>query len=581
MKPPRFFNRSELTAALWAFRREFLIVGLFSMVANLMMLAPTVYMLQVFDRVLSSRSELTLLALSLITLFLFGVVAFSEWMRSRVLVRAGVQFDRQLSSKVFNASFESYLSESRAAPSRAFSDLITLRQFITGQGIFALFDAPWAPIYIAVTFFLHPMLGWISLVFAVVQGALAWFGHRSTVAPAEAASRAASDVHVYLQSKLRNAEVIEAMGMMDSLRQRWRRWQNLSLVQQGAALDVSSRVMAWSKFIRYTQQSLSLAAGALFVIKGEMSPGGMIAVNVLMGRALAPIDQLVTVWRSFISTRAAFHRLEQLLVDYPERDPNLRRVAPIGEVTLRDVIASAPGRASPILKGINISVPAGTVTAVLGASGSGKSTLARVMMGIWPDVSGEVLLDGLPIQGWNRIELGPHLGYLPQDIELFEGSIGENIARFGKLDADKVIEAARCAGLHEMILRFPKGYDTPIGEAGNLLSGGQRQRIGLARAVYGDPVLLVLDEPNANLDDAGEAALLKTVVQLKERGKTIFLITHRPGAVAVADRLLILQDGQIRMEGPRDAVLAALRPPAAAAPVQEPPAPAYGAVQAA
>lgn len=581
MKPPRFFNRSELTAALWAFRREFLVVGLFSMVANLMMLAPTMYMLQVFDRVLSSRSELTLLALSLITLFLFGVVAFSEWTRSRVLVRAGVQFDRQLSSKVFNASFESYLSESRAAPSRAFSDLITLRQFITGQGIFALFDAPWAPIYIAVTFFLHPMLGWISLVFAVVQGALAWFGHRSTVAPAEAASRAASDVHVYLQSKLRNAEVIEAMGMMDSLRQRWRRWQDLSLVQQGAALDVSSRVMAWSKFIRYTQQSLSLAAGALFVIKGEMSPGGMIAVNVLMGRALAPIDQLVTVWRSFISTRAAFHRLEQLLVDYPERDPNLRRVAPNGEVTLRDVIASAPGRASPILKGINISVPAGTVTAVLGASGSGKSTLARVMMGIWPDVSGEVLLDGLPIQGWNRIELGPHLGYLPQDIELFEGSIGENIARFGKLDAAKVIEAARCAGLHEMILRFPKGYDTPIGEAGNLLSGGQRQRIGLARAVYGDPVLLVLDEPNANLDDAGEAALLKTVVQLKERGKTIFLITHRPGAVAVADRLLILQDGQIRMEGPRDAVLAALRPPAAAAPVQEPPAPAYGAAQAA
>ena len=229
---------------------------------------------------------------------------------------------------------------------------------------------------------------------------------------------------------------------------------------------------------------------------------------------------------------------------------------------MRQVVADAPGRATPILKEVGFSIPAGTVTVIVGPSGSGKSTLARVMMGIWPDVSGEVLLDGLPIQGWDRTELGPHVGYLPQDIELFEGSIGENIARFGELDSEKVIEAARCAGLHEMILRFPKGYDTPIGEAGNLLSGGQRQRIGLARAIYGDPAVLVLDEPNSNLDDAGESALIKTVLQLKAKGKTVFLITHRPSAVAVADRILILQDGRIVADGPRDAVLASLRPPA-------------------
>jgi ATP-binding cassette, subfamily C, bacterial exporter for protease/lipase len=539
------------------------------------MLTPTIYMLQIYDRVMVSQSDLTLLAVSLITLFLMLVMTFSEWMRSRILVRAGLRFDEQLSTRVFNASFDSYLNESRSAPSRAFNDLIILRQFITGQGIFALFDFPWSPIYIAVIFFLQPALGWLALVFAVVQGALAWFGHRRTVAPAEAAARSAADVHAYLHSKLRNAELIESMGMVDNLRRRWRETHDLSVEQNERAHQVTSRVAAWSKFIRYSQQSLALAAGALLVIDGSLSPGGMIASNLLMTRALSPIDQLVSLWRSFVATRAAFGRLEQLLIDYPERDPNLTRVAPTGAVTLRNVVADAPGRAKPILRNVSFAVPAGSVTAVLGPSGSGKSTLARVMIGIWPNVSGEVLLDDLPIDGWNRNELGPHLGYLPQDIELFEGTIAENIARFGQLDSEKVIEAARCAGLHEMILRFPKGYDTPIGEAGNLLSGGQRQRIGLARAVYGDPAILVLDEPNANLDDAGELALMKTLVQLKSRGKTVFLITHRPGALGVADRILILEDGQVRMDGPRDSVLAALRPPA---PRTEPSPPGLGSV---
>ena len=252
-------------------------------------------------------------------------------------------------------------------------------------------------------------------------------------------------------------------------------------------------------------------------------------------------------------------RLEALLGAHPERDPALSRVAPQGALTLRDVVAVAPGRAEPILKGVSVAVPQGTVTVVLGPSGSGKSTLARCMLGIWPDVSGEVLLDGLPIAGWDRNELGPYVGYLPQDVELFEGSIAENIARFGEVSPEKVIAAARSAGLHEMILRFPKGYDTPIGEAGHLLSGGQRQRIGLARAMYGDPVLVVLDEPNANLDDVGEAALVRAVQELKVKGCTVFLITHRPGIVAVADRVLVLRNGVVKADGPRDEVLAALR----------------------
>ena len=559
MKTPGFFQRSELTQALWTFRREFLVVGVFSMVANVLMLSPTLYMLQVYDRVMVSRSELTLLAMSLITLFLFCVMAFAEWMRSRVLVRSGVRLDAMLGTRVFNASFEANLAPSGVSPARSFGDLIQIRQFLTGNGILAFFDTPWTPVYMAVLFILHPMLGWLALFFAAVQGALAWFGHRSTVAPAEEASRASSEASMYLQGKLRNAEVLEPMGMVHNLRPRWAQRHDQAQLLQGRAQALTHRITAWSKFIRYAQQSLALGAGALLVIDGQLSPGGMIAANVLMTRALAPIDMLVGTWRGFIGARGAFGRLEALLAAHPERDPALSRVAPQGAITLREVVAVAPGRAEPILKGVNVAVAPGTVTVVLGPSGSGKSTLARCMVGIWPGVSGEVLLDGLPISGWDRNELGPYLGYLPQDIELFEGSIAENIARFGEVSSEKVIAAARSAGLHEMILRFPKGYDTPIGEAGNLLSGGQRQRIGLARAVYGDPVLVVLDEPNANLDDVGEAALVRTVQELKAKGRTVFLITHRPGIVAVADRLLILRNGMVQTEGPRDEVLASMR----------------------
>ncbi|MFO1246478.1 MAG: type I secretion system permease/ATPase [Ramlibacter sp.] len=560
MKSTKFFQRSDLTATLWAFRREFVIVGLLSFLANLLLLTPTIYMLQVFDRVMVSQSELTLLAVSLITVVLFVIMALSEWLRSRVLVGAGVRFDEVLSTRVFNASFEAYLSQSGANPGRAFNDLLQIRQFLTGNGIYALFDAPWAPIYIAVTFMLHPWLGVLAIVFALVQLALAWFGHHQTVEPSETAARTGAEVNAYLQGKLRNAEALESMGMIGNLQTRWKERHENWLEQGSAAQGLTHRITALSKFIRYSQQSLALGAGALLVIDGQLSAGAMIAANVLMGRALAPIDQLVGTWRSFITTRAAFVRLEALLVEFPERDQALTRVAPSGSVALKKVFATATGRKELILKDINLTVPAGTVTVVLGPSGSGKSTLARVIVGIWPHVAGEVLLDDLPISSWNRIDLGPHLGYLPQDIELFEGTIAENIARFRELESEKVIEAARCAGLHEMILRFPKGYDTPIGEAGSLLSGGQRQRIGLARAIYGDPALIVLDEPNANLDDAGEAALTRTVHDLKQKGKTVFLITHRPGAIAAADRLLILRDGAIQAEGPRDDVIAALRP---------------------
>jgi ATP-binding cassette, subfamily C, bacterial exporter for protease/lipase len=574
MTAPAKFQRSDLSATLWSFRREFLVVGLLSAVSNVLMLTPTLYMLQVYDHVMISRSELSLVAISLIVVFLFGVTALADWLRNRLLVRAGVRLDEQLGTRVFNASFEAHLNSSGTSPARAFTDLLQVRQFLTGQGIFAFFDAPWAPIYIGVTFFLHWKLGVLAIGFALVQLVLAWFGQRRTVAPAEAALQAGTTATLYLQGKLRNAEVLESMGMLENLRHRWHERYDAYLSQSSYSHEVNNRVTAWSKLIRYIQQSFSLAAGALLVIEGQMTAGGMIAANVLMGRALAPIDMLVNSWRNFVTARAAFRRLERLLQEFPERDPALSRVAPTGELQLRNVFATAAGRQSPILKNINLSIPSGTTVAVLGPSGSGKSTLARTIMGIWPGASGEVLLDGLPIEGWNRVELGPHLGYLPQDVELFEGTLAENIARFREIDSQQVIDAARCAGLHDMILRFPKGYDTPIGEAGSMLSGGQRQRIALARAVYGDPALVVLDEPNSNLDDAGEAALMSTVAQLKAKGKTVFLITHRPAAIGAADWLVLLNNGEIVASGPRDAVISALqnRP----APAPRPPEPEPG-----
>lgn len=574
MKAFSFFSRSELTRTLRLFKYEFLIVGLFSMVANLLMLAPTLYMLQVYDRVLVSRSELTLIFVSLITLFLFGVMAFSEWARSRLLVRIGVRLDAALGTRVFNASFEANLSRSGAAAQRSFQDLIELRQFVTGNGTLAFFDVPWMPVYLAVLFFLHPFLGWVALAFTLVQLALAWFGHRNTVAPADAASKAGQAANLFLQTKLRNTEVVESMGMLGGLQKRWAERHAHYMEQQGASQALSHRISAISKWVRYCQQSFALAAGALLVIDGQLTAGAMIAANVLMGRALAPIDQLVGTWRGFLSARNAFERLESLLEAHPERDPALTRVAPRGALRLQQVVASAPGRKEPILKGVDLQADVGTVTVVLGPSGSGKSTLARVLMGIWPDVRGEVLLDERPLSGWDRTELGPHVGYLPQDVEMFDGTIAENIARFSDVDSEKVIAAARSAGLHEMILRFPKGYDTPMGEAGGLLSGGQRQRVGLARALYGNPAVIVLDEPNANLDDAGEAALMQAVREFKAKGRTIFLITHRPGAIAVADQLVVLQDGRVQAQGPRDAVLAQLQAhrqqPAQAAPVPLP-----------
>ena len=555
--------RRELAAAMADVRREFWVVGVFSLIVNALMLMPSLYMLQVYDRVMVSRSELTLLMSSLLLLAVLLLVCGVEVMRSRLLVRTGVRIDQALNPRLFRACFDAQLLRPSANPAQAFADLTHVRQFLTGNGVFAFFDAPWFVIYIGVLFLLHPLLGWLGLACAAALLAVAWLSQRQSGA-AQAALAAGVSVNDDQQSKLRNAELIEAMGMLPRLREAWWQRYQAHAAAQSKVDAAGHALMATSKFLRYTQQSLSLGAGAWLVIRGELSPGAMIVANMLMTRALQPLDLLVGTWRGLQSARSALGRVVDLLqAQARDADGALSQV-PFGQLELRKVGATAPGREQAILRQVSLQIPAGALVCVLGPSGSGKSTLARVMLGIWPQVSGEVLLDSAPLAQWQRETLGRSLGYLPQDVELMEGTLAQNIARFGQIDSESVIAAARQAGIHDMVLRLPRGYDTPAGEAGSLLSAGQRQRLALARALYGNPSLLVLDEPNANLDEAGEQALLETVKLLKAQGKTVVLITHRLPIVEAADLLLLLRDGAVQDFGDRAEVLQRLRRPAAA-----------------
>jgi len=549
----------DLRQVMMAFRKEFWVVGGFSAVSNLLMLMPTLYMMQVFDRVMLSGSGTTLLVLSLITLFMYVLMAVAEWSRTRVLVRAGVRLDDEMGSRAFRSVFSAYLKRTSDNPSRAFSDLTELRYFITGRGIIAFFDAPWTPIYIAVLWLLHPALGAFALAFMVIQLLVARYGHARQLEPTEASTLAQAEEARFLQSKLRGADVVESMGMLPALRARWLARRREALDLHARAKSIAHAMTASSGFMRYLQQSLSLAVGAWLAVEGEITPGAMIAANVLTSRALAPIDQLVSGWSHFLSAKGAFERLQALFATLEQENPALSRMPPNGAIAVQDLTVIAPGRQVPILRSVSLDFPLGSVTAVLGHSGSGKSTLARVLMGVWPPTQGEVLLDGQPLSGWSREALGEHVGFLPQGVELFDGSIADNIARFREVDPEAVVQAAQLAGLHDMILRLPQGYDTPVAENGGSLSGGQRQRIGLARALYGAPRLVVLDEPNSNLDDVGEAALLNAVRALKSRGVTVVLISHRPQVLAVADRVAVLHQGSVQAAGPRDAVLAAIQ----------------------
>ncbi|MEL0553752.1 type I secretion system permease/ATPase [Raoultella lignicola] len=554
-----FIPRNEIADVIRTRSKIFWTVGVFTAFINILMLVPSIYMLQVYDRVLPSGNEITLLMLTLIMLGMFGMMALLEYARSMVVIRIGAQLDMRLNSRVYTAAYEDNLKNKSADAGNMLNDLTNMRQFMTGSALFAFFDAPWFPIYLLVIFLFNPWLGLFALIGSLVLVGLAVVNEMVSKKPLAEASRLALQSGSLASTNLRNAEVIEALGMLPNIKARWYDLHQRFLNSQRTASESATRVASVTKFVRLSLQSLVLGLGGWLAIDGHITPGMMIAGSILMGRTLAPIEQVINVWKSWSSARLSYQRLVKLLEQNPPRGTNMSLPVPKGELSVENVSATPPGSpGEPVLHNVSFAIQPGDVLGVIGPSASGKSTLARLMVGIWPVGEGIVRLDSADIYQWNKDELGPYIGYLPQDIELFAGTIAENIARFSDVDAEKVIEAARLAGVHELILHFPHGYDTIIGNSGAGLSGGQKQRIGLARALYGDPSLIVLDEPNSNLDDAGELALNQAVSFLRQRNKTVVLITHRTNLLAMTTKLLLLVNGKVSAFGPTNQVLQAL-----------------------
>lgn len=556
--------KREIDSAILAYRRFFGYIALFSAVSNMLMLVPPLYMMQVYDRVLTSRNQMTLLMLTLIALGFYMLGGVLEWVRGQVMIRMSNGLDARLGHRLFDAAFSRGLKQRDANPAQVLNDLATLRQFVTGQGLLALLDAPWLPLFIGISFLFHPWFGLLALGGAATLFGLGVWNEIATRAGMAEANQMSLASARYLNGTLQNAEVIRALGMLPALRQRWSGLQQRMIAAQAAASDSGGRINAMTRFVRVALQSLSLGLGALLVLDNQISAGLMIATSILLGRSLAPVELAIGSWKQLGNARSSYERLTALLKDFPPEPQRMDLPEPKGRLSVEQLTVLPPGAPKTVLNGIHFNLEPGEALAIIGPSASGKSSLARALVGIWPAMRGSVRLDGAELDQWSSEALGPHLGYLPQNIELFDGTIAENIARFGEADPLKVVEAAQMAGIHEMVLRFPQGYDSPVGPGGVNLSGGQKQRVGLARALYGQPRLVVLDEPNAHLDDAGEAALLQAVQRLKAAGSTVILISHRQSVLPVVDYLLVLRDGLQQVFGPTGEVLKALRPVAMA-----------------
>lgn len=555
-KPP-----SELRAALAALRPYFVRAGWFSLIASLLVLAPSAYMLEVYGRVVNSRSHMTLWMLTLLILGVYVLMELLEWARSEVMRAASVELDERMRGRIFHAIFDANLRRIPGGTQQPLNDFKQLREFLYSPVLLGLMESPVSLVMLVLLFLISPVLGWTSIAFACVITLVGWFNERSTKPPLMQANRSAIAAQQYADGSLRNAQVIESMGMLRDIHARWMNKQRDFLNLQAKASESAGGYQAVSKFLQTTLSSALLGLGCWLLLHNSLNGGDvmMIMASVFGARVVAPLVQAVSQWQSVINVRDAWARLDNLLEAVPGRPEGMALPAPRGVLQVEPLMAGAPGNPASILKGVAFALAPGEVLAVVGPSASGKTTLARVLMGLWPAAMGKVRLDGADVFTWDKSELGPHVGYLPQGVELFDGTLAENIARFGEVDRVRVEAAARAVGLHDFILALPQGYDSPVGRDGAMLSGGQRQRVGLARAIYGDPVFVVLDEPNSSLDEEGDAALAGAIRMMKSRGTTFVVMTHRTSVLAVADKMLVLRDGQMQAFGPRDDVLAALQ----------------------
>jgi len=552
---------SELSLALDTIRPAIVRAALFSMIISFMALAPTVYMLEVYDRVVNSRSGMTLAMLTLMIVGTYAVMEILEKVRGALLRAAGVALDEKLSKRVYDAMFQGFLKRQVGGSMQVLNDLRLIREFLPNPALLAVMEAPVALLALALIFAINPLLGWSAVVGALAQLGVAWMTEKATRKPLMEANRSAVGAQQMAESSLRNAHVMESMGMLDAVHARWNKRQQEFLAHQAQASEGAGLWTAMSKLVQQVMGSLLLGFGAWLLLGNALNGGAgmMIIGSVLGGRVLAPLAQLVSQWSAVVNVRAAWERLEGLLAQMPAKPKNMSLPAPKGVLTVESLMAGAPGHPLAIVRGVQFGLNPGEVLAVVGPSASGKTTLARLLVGLWPAMSGKVRLDGADIHTWDKAELGPYLGYLPQGVELLEGTLAENIARFGDVDMVQVEAAARLVGLHDLIMALPQGYNSPIGRDGAVLSGGQRQRVGLARALYGKPVFVVLDEPNSSLDEAGDAALANAIASLKQLGTTFVVMTHRTSVLGVANKMLLMRDGAQQAFGPRDEVLAALQ----------------------
>jgi PrtD family type I secretion system ABC transporter len=514
-------------------------------------------MMQVYDRVMSSRSIETLLLLTLMATVALVVQGALEVVRSRLMVRVSNWLDARLGGELLVGDIALALQRTGFRSAGGLRDLATFRGFLTGPNVFPILDAPWVPIYLIVIFILHPVLGWISSLGAGALFALAFFSERLTREAGQRGGQAARDAQLQADLFVRNANVVEAMGMMPNLIQRWQAANRTAFQLQGAASDQMGVIAAVSRFLRMLLQTVMLGTGTYLAIEHEATGGAIMGASIIMGRALAPVEQAIGAWKALVGARIAYQRLKALLEATPPRGEKTQLPAPAGHLSLEGVVFAQQGHKEPVIKNVSFELPAGEMLAVIGASAAGKSTLAQLIVGNWKPHRGQVRLDGADLANWDADQLGRYLGYLPQDVELFDGTVRDNIARLGPGSDDEVIEAAQNACVHEMILRMPEGYDTPIGNGGSALSGGQRQRIALARALFGDPKLIVLDEPDASLDSGAENRLVETLMGLKGKA-TVILITHRLSLLNLADRVLMMRGGAVEAYGTRAEVVARL-----------------------